>query len=235
MDLTGINRRPRELFALSEQLLRASQRESFPYEMELMGTRLVVFANVFSPRYNVGADLFAQMLPLREGIDFLEVGPGTGAVSVFAALAGARVVAVDVSPDAVANTRANAALHGLDGRIDAREGDVFDAAQPGERFDLIFWNTPFGWIEPGTELTPLQRSTFDPGYEATRRYVHEGPRHLKPGGLLTIGFSSTLGRLDLIEEIAAEAGMEARVARRTEPGPEFPIVFELIHLVPRGS
>jgi methylase of polypeptide subunit release factors len=157
-----------------------------------------------------------------------------GAVAILAAQTGARrVVATDINADAVTNARANAERHGLAGRVEVRHGDVFGPIGPEERFDLIFWNVPFAFVEPERQLTPLQRSTLDPGYGSLRRYVVEGPRHLAPGGLLTLGFSSTLGRLDLLEEIAAESGLEARIAESTEATPERPYALELIHLLPR--
>jgi release factor glutamine methyltransferase len=235
VDPPEIDRSPEAIFALSEQLLQQSQREDFPYEFEVRGRPFVVFANVFSPKHLPGAETFSRMLPFAPGMDFLEIGPGTGVVSVFAALEGARVVAVDINPDAVANTRANAEKHGVADRLEAREGDVFGPLRPDERFDLVFWNFPFGYVEPGMELTLLQRSTLDPGYEATRRYVREGPRWLKPGGRLTLGFSETIGRLELVEEIAAAEGMTARVTRRAPPQPPLPMSFELIELAPRGA
>lgn len=234
MDLSRINERPDDLFALSEMLLNQSQQETFPYEIALLEQLFLVFANVFSPKHLPAADLFASMLPLREGIDFLEIGTGIGAVAILAALAGARrVLATDINVDAVANARANVEKHGLAGRMEVRHGDVFDPVRPDERFDLIFWNVPFAFVEPERQLTPLQRSTLDPGYTSLRRYISEGRRHLAPGGLLTMGFSRTLGRFDLLEEIAAEAGLEVRIADSTGATEERPYVLELIHLVPR--
>lgn len=235
-ELDGINQRPDDIYALSEELLNASQETEFPYETEVLGVPIVVLANVFSPRYMLGAEPFTRMLDLRPGIDFLEIGPGTGAIAVHAALAGARrVVAIDINPAAVANTQANIERHGLADRMEVREGDIFAPLRPGETFDLVFWNVPFAYVEPGLEPTPLQRSTLDPGYEATRRYIHQGRRHLKPGGRLLLGFSTLIGRLELVERIAAEAGLEARVIAREEGPEEFPMPTELIELFPRGG
>lgn len=234
VDFDGINQRPDDIYALSEQLLTASQNDTFPYETEVLGVRIVVLANVFSPRYIVGAEPFTRMLNFQPGIDFLEIGPGTGAIAVHAALAGARrVLAIDINPAAVANTQANIDRHGLGDRMEVREGDVFGPLRPGERFDLIFWNVPFGYVEPGLEPTPLQRSTLDPGYEATRRYIHQGRRHLKPGGRLVLGFSTVIGRLELVERIAAEVGLEARITAREEGPEDFPMPTELIEFFPR--
>jgi methylase of polypeptide subunit release factors len=234
VDLTDISRRPDDLFALSEQILQQSQRETFPYEIEVGGLSFGVCANVFSPKHLPAAETFAEALPLTAGIEFLEIGSGIGAVAILAAHAGARrVVATDINPDAVANTRANVERHRLGGRVEVRQGDVFDPIRPDERFDLVFWNMPFGFVEADRRLTPLQRSTLDPGYASARRYITEGRRYLKPEGLLALGFSSTLGRRELIAEFAAEAGLEPRTVHRFEPTPERPYDIELIHLVPR--
>lgn len=233
VDFDGINQRPDDVYALSEQLLNASQDDNFPYETEVLGVPIVVLANVFSPRYLPGAEPFTRMLGFTPGIDFLEIGPGTGAIAVQAALAGARrVLAIDINPAAVANTQANIDRHGLADRMEVREGDIFEPLRPGETFDLIFWNVPFAYVEPGLVPTPLQRSTLDPGYEATRRYIHQGRAHLKPGGRLVLGFSSVIGRFELVQRIAAEAGLDARITVVEEGPPEFPAPFELIEFFP---
>lgn len=237
VDFDGINQRPDDVYALSEMLLNGSQNDTFPYEAEVLGVPIVVLADVFSPRYLPGAEPFTRLLRFTPGIDFLEIGPGTGAIALQAALAGARrVLAIDINPAAVANTQANIDKHGLGDRMEVREGDVFEPLRPGEAFDLIFWNVPFGYVEPGSyDPTPLQRSCLDPGYEATRRYIHQGPRHLNPGGRLVLGFSSMIGRFELVQRIAAEAGLEARITAVEEGPPEFPAPFELIEFFPRGE
>src|SRR5690349_17561254 len=113
MDLSGISRRPQDLFAMSEMLLQQSQQETFPYDVELLGRPFAVFAHVFSPKHLPGAETFFEMLPSKDGLSVLEVGTGIGAVAVHAALAGAkRVVATDINADAAANARANAERHG---------------------------------------------------------------------------------------------------------------------------
>ena len=79
----------------------------------------------------MAAETFARMLPFSPGSDFLEVGSGTGLIAVLAALAGVRrVVALDITPEAVANTRANAEKHGVSGRAEARHGDALQPAPP---------------------------------------------------------------------------------------------------------
>lgn len=82
----------------------------------------------------------------RPGLSALDVGCGSGVLSIAAALLGAgRVVAVDVADAAVEVTRANAARNGVEAEVDVRLVDpapalgVFGHGGDG-RFDLIVAN-----------------------------------------------------------------------------------------------
>jgi len=231
MDLAGINQRPDDVFAFSEMLLNASQQERFPYEIEVLGRRFEVHADVFSPKHLPGAETFAPMLPFGAGMHFLEIGPGVGVIPVMAAAAGAHVVAIDVNPGAVANSRVNAENHGYQDVIDVREGDLFGALRPDERFGLIFWNFPFAYVEPGTPRTPLQKSTLDPGYADVRRYITEGRNWLRPGGRLTLGLSEMIGRREMLDRFAAESGAALRVVAVSPASEQRPFDLELLEVV----
>jgi SAM-dependent methyltransferase len=106
----------------------------------------------------------------------LDLGCGCGILALGIAGHARRVVAADLNPRAVAMTRFNAALNGLD-HVQAVEGDLF-AAAGGERFDLVVSNPPF-------VLSP--RPTFlyrDGGASLSRRIVREAPDRLAEGGWL---------------------------------------------------
>ncbi len=212
-----------DLLKAATDVLHRSQSETFPHEIQQLGMPFVVFRNVFSPKYLPAAESFARALPFRRGMHFLEIGPGIGVVAVAAALAGAeRVVAIDINQDAVNNTRANFAKHGVEARADARQGDLFSALRPGEKFDLIFWNVPF-FHEAPPDLGLLERAISDPGYENTKRYMVEGQEHLRPSGRLTVGFSSTVGDLRLIESIAGAVGLKAEIFHKEEVAQYSPV------------
>src|SRR5205823_428054 len=91
------------------------------------GLELEIFPSVFHPRYFGSSSILAKFissLPLREKT-FLEIGSGSGLVAICAARAGARVTAVDINPEAVRCTTANAARNNV--RLDAHSGDVFSS------------------------------------------------------------------------------------------------------------
>jgi ribosomal protein L11 methyltransferase len=77
-----------------------------------------------------------------EGLDVLDVGCGSGVLSVAAALLGAaRVVGVDIDPEAVIATTANADRHGVAAAVTASTTPV---ARAGGAFDLVVANIGAG-------------------------------------------------------------------------------------------
>ncbi|MFF5972943.1 methyltransferase [Streptomyces sp. NPDC012769] len=182
---------------------------------------------VFPPFTDPGPGLFASWVPYEKGIRFLEMGCGAGVSAVLAAQRGAeRVVALDINPAAAENARRNAARHGVSDRVTALASDLFDALEPAEPFDLVFWNTPF--IE-APESRPyagqIERAVFDPGYEMVRRFFRDVVPHLAPGGRVYIGTSEAMGNKEKLLRAAADAGFRGRRHRSESvelPAADFP-------------
>ncbi len=87
------------------------------------------------------------------GANVLEVGIGSGVLSIKAAKEGATtVVALDINARARNIAGFNATLNGVQNKLDIRHGDVDNIFSPvkGERFDYIISNPPF---EPTPEET----------------------------------------------------------------------------------
>ncbi|MFD0392346.1 methyltransferase domain-containing protein [Streptomyces nogalater] len=171
---------------------------------------------------------------LSRGGGFLEVGSGTGVVAVTAALGGcARVTALDISPEAVENTRRNAARHGVADRVRTLRSDLFSALDADDRYDTVFWNSSF--IDPPeghVQETDLHRAIFDPGYEAHRTYLTQARRHLRPGGRLLLGFSN-LGNDERLRSLADEAGLTIRLLNTSGTSLVPGVEYRLLELLPR--
>lgn len=208
-------------------LLEASKKETEPYRVTVLNKEFIVLPGVFSPRYFNDTELFAAHLPTKEGETVLEIGSGTGVISIVAICKGAkRVVAIDINPEAVKNTRANAELHQVKDRIDVRDGNLYAPLAPDEKFDTIFWNTPFGFIEED-EISDLEKAVYDPHYRSTETFFKEAATYLKPGGRVLIGFSTTLGRLDLLQKFAIEANLSLRLLYGAVSEEVHPVRFEI--------
>ncbi len=106
------------------------------------GLRLEIPPEVFHPGFFFSTQLLlGQLKTLRlENRSFLELGAGSGLLSLFAEAKHARVTATDINPVAVEwlhrNARNNKAM------IRIIESDLFDAIPP-EKFDLVVINPPY--------------------------------------------------------------------------------------------
>jgi release factor glutamine methyltransferase len=128
----------------------------------------------------------------------LDFGTGSGclAIALASKCPAAEVYAIDVSPEALALARQNAARHGLTERIRFLEGDGFAAVPAEARFDLIISNPPY---IPSGEIPSLQPEVrdYDPhraldggtdGMDYGRRLAAECAQFLKPGGRVMLEF-----------------------------------------------
>lgn len=106
----------------------------------------------------------------------LDLGCGAGTLGALAASHARRVVATDVNPRAVAFSRFNAELNGLD-HMECREGSLFEPVA-GERFDLIVSNPPY-------VISPASTFVYrDGGTAICRALVRGAPEHLTDDGWL---------------------------------------------------
>jgi release factor glutamine methyltransferase len=141
----------------------------------MLGLELEIFPGVFHPKYFGSSAILAKFvssLPLA-GKSFLEIGCGSGVVSICAARAGALVAAADINPEAVRCTKANARKNGV--QLDAFESDLFSAL-PASRYDLIAWNPPF---LPGVPQSAADAAFYGgPRFEVIRRFVCEARDHI---------------------------------------------------------
>ena len=197
-------------------------------QFELAGRRWVLLEGVFSPIDTPVTEMFTDWLPYPVGGSLLEIGCGTGVTSVQALLVGCdHVVAVDINDKAVENTRLNAQRHGVSNRISVRHGDLFEALEPDERFDLIYWNSNFIDVPHDHVFeTELDYAYFDPGYLVHRRYLRGAASHLNSAGRLFLGFSS-LGNWAELRRACSEAGLEPTVVRSELKDPHSTVEFQI--------
>ena len=216
-------------------MVKEIEAEAEPYRVTVSGKEFVVFPNVFSPKYFNDTELFTDNFPVRDGEEMLEIGPGTGAISILAVYKGAgKVLAIDINPDAVKNTQANIELHSMQGKVEVRPGNLYEPLKPNEEFDTIFWNTPFGFVED-ENVPDLEKAVYDPAYKSTEKFIEEAKQHLKKGGRVLIGFSTTLGRLDLLQNFCAEAGLSLKLLYEVKSKETHPVKFEIFEALPIES
>ena len=152
--------------------------------------------------------------------DVLDIGTGSGCIAVSLAhqKKDARVTATDVSPDALAVAKRNAAAHGVADRLTLLQGDLLAPLPAGAAFDMVVSNPPYIAQSEFAGLAPEVREheprlALDGGPDGLAFYrriaAGVGP-FLKPGGslLLEIGWKQE----DAVRGLLAERP-------ELEPGP----------------
>ncbi|MBI1935988.1 methyltransferase [Candidatus Woesearchaeota archaeon] len=209
------------------KILRESMKEKVKYKVVILGKEFVVYPNVFSPKYFKDTEFFAKCLPIKKGDEFLEIGCGTGIISVFASAKGASTItAIDINPAAIKNTKENIRLHNIKNNFKVLKGDIFKPLKD-HKFTVIFWNTPFGFTTKNN-LTVLEKAVFDENYKSTRDFIKQAWKYLKKNGRLVIGFSSTLGHLTELRKILIENGYTIKILKQTLSKEAYNVKFELI-------
>lgn len=146
----------------------------------------------------------------------LELCTGSGAIAVVLAteLPHARLVATELSEDALAVARANVARHGVEARVDLRRGDLFAPVANDPPFDLIVSNPPYVRRADIAHLQPEvayhePRLALDGGADGLAligRLLAEAPRHLAPGAWILCEIGMDQG--PAVRALAAAAGLE---------------------------
>ncbi len=184
---------------LSRLLERRLRREPLAY---ILGTRwcygleFVVRPGALIPRPETEL-LIARAIALAQGtgqaVAIADAGTGSGniAVAVAVHVPAARVFAIDISAQALAVARENAARHRVSERITFLEGDLLSPL-PGP-VDIVVANLPY--VRRGALPTLQPELAYEPrealdggedGLDAVRRLLAQAPGKLKRGGGLLL-------------------------------------------------
>jgi release factor glutamine methyltransferase len=191
------------------------------------GLRLVVPPTVFHPRFFVASEYFAACVGRIDlaGKRVADIGTGTGIIALAAARAGAaRVLAVDINPNAARAASENARINGYADRVSAVCSNLLAALAPRPLFDVILSNPPFF---PGEPRDLADRAWHaGPGYRDIILLFDQARERLAPGGLFYVMLSSD-SDLDFMRSLIARARFRARVVEERSIFIEKLILYEL--------
>jgi release factor glutamine methyltransferase len=210
-----------ELDGLRKLVQRRGQREPLQHligSTSFCGLEMAVNRHVLIPRPETEllAEAGWQFLATRSSQPSTALDFGTGSGCIAIALAAksptTRVVALDVSAEALAMARQNAERNQVANRLEFRHGDGFAVVKSGERFDLIVSNPPY---IASTEIETLQpevrdhdpRGALDGGADGLdfyRRLAAEAGDFLQSHGKLMLEFGE--GQAEAISFILSAAG-----------------------------
>jgi release factor glutamine methyltransferase len=140
------------------------------------GIRVEVPPGVFHPGFFFSTRLLLRHLdrqPLT-GRSFLELGAGSGLISLFAARRGAMVTATDINPLSIGCLGKNSVLNGQS--IEIVRSDLFDHI-PCQPFDIVTVNPPYYRKQPANDAERAwycgpNGEYFDGFFSGLHRYIH---------------------------------------------------------------
>lgn len=218
-----------ELEKYNEFIRRRSRREPLQYILgtqEFWSLDFFVNRNVLIPRPETEV-LIEKIIALandknkkNEPLKILDIGTGSGniAVSLAKELRQARIIATDISSDALEVAKSNAERIGVKGRIDFVHGDLFEPFKSKGRFDktknfsfdFIVSNPPYIPSEDIEGLSP-EVSVWEPrtgldggedGLNFYRRIIREAFYYLRDDGFILFEIGEKQG--EGIKEIAGQ-------------------------------
>lgn len=150
---------------------------------------LDLFEDIYEPLEDT--ILISKNIPKNlKGKKVLDLGCGSGILSVLSAKYNADVTSVDINPDAVDNTKHNAEKYNL--KIKAFQSDLFYKVRG--KFDLILFNPPYvpsdehdKYLSKGIHYATTSGKD---GADLIERFLKEFKKYLKPKGKVLMIISS---------------------------------------------
>lgn len=224
---------PEEREAFKRLLRRRACREPLQYILGRAAFReleLIADPRALIPRPETEVlveEVLAWAKDRKSGLGtVMDIGTGTGAVSVSLAVEGVceRIVATDISEGALEVARLNAQRHGVEALLDFRRGSLFEIVDSGETFDVIVSNPPYVATGERASLQPEIRDwepsealfAGDDGLDVIQPLIAEAPEHLTDGGLLALEVG--LGQAERVTRQIDDSGRFERARVRRDLG-----------------
>lgn len=143
----------------------------------------------------------------------LEIGAGTGLISILLAKKGADVTAIDLNKKAVECAKINMKINNVN--IKVLEGDLFKPVR-GNKYDLIIFNPPYLPEDYLDEyLTPGYRQAViggEKGNEVIIKFLRALPNYLKENGKAYF-IASSLSNIEEIVKVATDNGLHLELMK----------------------
>lgn len=169
--------------SLPRQSKQLDERHSSePFVVELCGMNIVVSPGVYQTSED--SELMVESVNIAKDQTFLEIGCGTGAVSIAVAKRAARGVGVDINEKAVANSKRNAQVQNVK-NVEFFVSNVFEKVTG--LFDVIICNPPYTKHEARDNI---DRMFWDPEDKMKHAFFKKAGAYLKPEGRIYFGWAN---------------------------------------------
>lgn len=162
--------------------------------------------------YPPAEDTFLLIDNLITGGDYdvLEIGTGTGLVSIYASLKCSNVTSTDINPHAIKCARGNVKLNNRS-NVSIIESDLFENVEG--KYDLILFNTPYLPVIEEEHVDDDYSKAWDggeSGREVIDKFIKQAPSYLKDDGIIQL-VQSSLSDNDKTIKILEKLGFKAEI------------------------
>ncbi len=161
-------------------------------EIELLGFSLTIPPTVFHPALYFSSKFLGEYVEKLDlnGKYILDMGCGSGILSLVAAKRGALVTAIDINEQAVIATQINAIKNKLSHNIRAIHGNLFEPFTNTTTYDFVIFNPPFYLGEPQNIHEHAWKAGND--YNTIQRFANNAVQYLHQKGKIILILSSTM-------------------------------------------
>ncbi len=190
-------------------------------------TELVDYLNftIFPDVYPPSGDtyLLLDSIHISSDDEFLEVGCGAGLITLKGAEKARSATSIDISLDAVRNTKENLRRKGLEQKCVVFQSDLLTSFSSSTKFSLIVFNPPY--LPDDDMSTNLDHALIGghTGAEVTQRFILQVVNHLIKGGCVFV-VVSTLADSEAIRKTMIDCGLSVETVS------EEPQFFEKIQV-----
>ena len=198
----------------------AGEQRLFRWKGRLGPFDLQVSENTFAP--STISLLLADALEVNDGDVVVDVGCGSGVLSIIAAKLGAsRVFGVDAAPDVVEVASENATRHGVEGVTTFLQGDLFDPLPDDLTADIVIGDVSgipdaiaaeSGWF-------PSRRGGGPRGSELPIRMLESVHHVLRRGGRLFLPTGTLQDEAAILDQARSVVTKLTQVRERAIPLP----------------
>ena len=171
----------------------------------------VIYDDVYPP----SEDTYLLLDSVDYGADdsILEVGCGSGFVTIELCKSVQKMIAVDISLSAVRNTKENIKKSELLHSCEIVQSDLLSAIDPETKFSIILFNPPY--LPADGFRTSIDHALIGgkEGIETTVRFVQEAVGHLTKDGSIYL-VASSLANVSKIEASLQQQGLSVTIVSK---------------------
>ncbi len=168
------------------RILTDIKRADEGIKFDFMDITIYIRPFVYVPFDKSVPEMFLGFKKYIEGKTVIDVGTGTGILSIIAAKSGAKMVtAVDINPNAVSCAQKNIERNGVSNIVaNVKTSDLFNEIDGN--FETIIFNAP--WIS-GKPKNSYELAIYDPEYEVITKFMEQSKKHLCKDGIILLQYS----------------------------------------------